>query len=103
MNDDAPDFDQPERPSRSARKRAAEALQQLGVKLIALRDIELDALTLPEELLAAIREARRLNSRAALARQRQYIGKLMRDVDPEPIERALAQRAGNLPRGKMPR
>jgi len=103
LNDDSPDFDQDERPSRSARKRAAEALQKLGVKLIALRDAELDALTLPEELLAAIHEARRLNSRAALARQRQYIGKLMRDVDPEPIERALAHRAGNLPRAKMPR
>lgn len=103
MNDDTPDFDQPERPSRSARKRAAEALQKLGVKLIALRDAELDALTLPDELLAAIHEARRLSNRAALARQRQYIGKLMRDVDPEPIEKALAQRAGNLPRAKMPR
>jgi len=103
LEDDLPDPDQPERPSRSARKRAAEALQALGVKLIALRDIELDALALPEELLAAIHEARRLSNRTALARQRQYIGKLMRDVDPEPIEKALAHRAGNLPRGRMPR
>lgn len=103
MTEDLPDLDQPERPSRSARKRAAEALQRLGVQLIGLRDAELDALALPEPLRTAIREAKRLNNRAALARQRQYIGKLMRDVDPEPLEKALAQRAGNLPRARMPR
>ena len=53
---------------------------------------------------AALAEARRLTSRAALARQRQYIGRLMRDVDPEPLERALAARSGaRTPRAKMPR
>jgi len=98
------DDDLDERPSRSARKRAAENLQKLGVRLVGLRDAELQALVLPEELLAAIHEARRLRARPAIARQRQYIGRLMREVDPEPIERALANRAGDLrPRGKMPR
>jgi ribosome-associated protein len=93
-----------ERPSRSARKRAAESLQKLGVRLVGLRAAELQALALPEELLAAIHEARRLRARPAIARQHQYIGRLMREVDPEPIERALANRAGDLqPRGKMPR
>jgi ribosomal 50S subunit-associated protein YjgA (DUF615 family) len=79
-----------ERPSRSARKRKAEALQKLGVRLIGLRHTQLLGLALPETLLAAILEAQRLRSRAALARQRQYIGRLMRDIDPLPIERALA-------------
>ena len=38
-------------------------------------------------------EARRITSRAALVRQRQYIGKLMRGVDLEPIRAALAARS----------
>jgi ribosome-associated protein len=93
-----------ERPSRSARKRAALAAQKLGVALLALRPEELDALDLPAELRTALDEARRLRSRAALARQRQYIGRLMRAVEPEPLERALAARAGARPaRAKMPR
>jgi ribosome-associated protein len=78
--------------SKSARKRAAQAAQDLGEELIALPDSELDALDLPERLADAIREARRITSRAAGARQRQFIGKLMRDIDPEPIRAALAAR-----------
>ncbi|MGP8032713.1 MAG: ribosome biogenesis factor YjgA [Steroidobacteraceae bacterium] len=81
-----------ERPSKSARKRAAHAVQDLGEALIALPDGELQALGLPEELLAALREARRISSRAGGARQRQYIGKLMRAIDPQPIRAALAAR-----------
>jgi ribosome-associated protein len=87
------DFDeQEEGPSKSARKRAAHAAQDLGEELTALRDADLDALNLPERVVDAIREARRLTSRAGLARQRQYIGKLMRDLDLEPIRAALAAR-----------
>ena len=84
--------DATERPSKSARKRAAHAAQDLGEALIGLPDGELDALALPEELAAAVREARRITSRAGAARQRQYIGKLMRGLDPEPIRAALAAR-----------
>jgi ribosome-associated protein len=90
-----PEPDEPEEfqeESKSARKRAAHAAQDLGEELIGLRDSELDALDLPERLVDAIREARRITSRAAGARQRQFIGKLMRDIDPEPIRAALASR-----------
>ncbi len=80
-----------ERPSKSSRKRAAHAAQALGERLIALREQELAELELPEPLADAIREARRIRSRGGLARQRQYIGKLMRDIDPAPIEAALAR------------
>jgi ribosome-associated protein len=80
---------EPARPSRSARKRQALALQQLGMRLTWLKPAQLQQLPLPEPLLAAVLEAQQLQSRAALARQRQYIGKLMRALDPEPIERAL--------------
>jgi ribosome-associated protein len=91
------------RPSRSSRKRAAEALQKLGERLVELREAELVALDLPEELLDAVRDARRLGHTPALARARQYIGKLMRTLDTAPIERALAERSGNWrPRAKLP-
>jgi ribosome-associated protein len=92
------------RPSRSARKRAAEHLQRLGVRLVGLRAERLSELGLPEELLEALREARRLRGQSALARQHQYIGRLMRGLDPGPIERALALPAGSgSARGKMRR
>jgi len=83
-----------DKPSKSSRKREAHALQDLGVELIELRDSELVALDLPETLVEAVREARRTSSRGGGARQRQYIGKLMRDIDPAPIRAALAARQG---------
>jgi ribosome-associated protein len=89
-NDD--EGDALERPSKSARKRAAHAAQDLGEALIGLPDGELAALDLPEELAAAVRAARLITSRAGGARQRQYIGKLMRALDPEPIRAALQAR-----------
>jgi ribosome-associated protein len=77
------------RPSKSARKREASAAQNLGTRLIALKESDLRALALPETLHDAIMLAKRITSRGGLARQRQFIGKLMRDVDPAPIEAAL--------------
>lgn len=76
-------------PSKSMRKREAAAAQDLGTRLIALKEAELAELDLPETLLDAILLAKRITSRGGLARQRQYIGKLMRDLDPAPIEAAL--------------
>jgi ribosome-associated protein len=80
-----------ERLSRSERKRRAEALQRLGVRLSGLKTAQLQSLQLPPQLLDALMEAQRLRSRAALARQRQFIGRLMRDLEPEILERAEAQ------------
>ncbi|RYG81121.1 DUF615 domain-containing protein, partial [bacterium] len=76
-------------PSKSMRKREALGLQKLGEELVALRAEDLATLPLDESLRDAIDEARRLTSRGALARQRQYIGKLMRDVDVDRIREAL--------------
>ncbi len=56
--------------------------------------MRLAELALPEELREAILEAQRLRSRAALARQRQYIGRLMRQIDAAPIEQALNAKLG---------
>jgi len=77
-------------PSKSSRKRDAHAAQDLGEELIRMRDSELDSLNLPEILVDAVRDARHITSRGGLARQRQFIGKLMRDVDQEPIRALLA-------------
>jgi ribosome-associated protein len=87
-----PDRDPDEPPSKSARKREALDLQALGEALIALPPAELDALDLPETLHDAIVAARDIASRGAGVRQRQFIGKLMRKVDAEPIRAALARR-----------
>lgn len=80
-----------ERPSKSARKRAAHAAQALGERLIALKDSDLLALALPEALLQAVREAKRIKARGGLARQKQFIGKLMRELDTVAIEADLAR------------
>jgi ribosome-associated protein len=85
-------LDDSTRPSKSALKREAEELQQLGEALIDLPAAALDALELPDVLYDAVQDARRFTSQGARLRQRQYIGKLMRRIDVEPIRRALAAR-----------
>jgi len=81
-----------QRLSKSARKREAASLQELGVQLSGLPDQEIKALGLPDNLFVALRDLRRLPSHGAQVRQRQYIGKLMRGIDPEPVLAKLAER-----------
>src|SRR6202521_6309896 len=81
-----------QRQSKSARKRDAASLQELGVKLSALPDQEIKALELPDNLFVALRDLRRLPSHGAQIRQRQYIGKLMRTIDPETVLAKIAER-----------
>src|SRR5271167_1355 len=81
-----------QRSSKSARKRQASSLQELGVQLSALPDQEIKTLGLPDSLFVALRDLRRLPSHGAQVRQRQYIGKLMRSIDPEPILAKLKER-----------
>lgn len=77
------------KPSKSEKKRRQHALQQLGEALIPLGDDLLDELPLSERLREAINDVRRMKSHEAIRRQKQYIGRLMRDVDPEPISALL--------------
>lgn len=79
------------KPSKSARKREHLALQKLGEELISLKQSELDSLPLDEGLLEAVVEARQMKAHGALRRQKQYIGKLMRHIDPEPIRAEMAK------------
>jgi ribosome-associated protein len=78
-----------ERPSKSERKRQSDDLKALGEALIGLPQSELDALPLPDPLREAVMLARRITAHGGLYRQKQYIGKLMRKIDAEPIRAAL--------------
>ena len=80
--------------SRTKKKQHVEELQELGAALVALAPAQLAALAIPAVLLAAVREARRITSHEAKRRQLQFIGKLMRKVDPEPVRAAIAAMAG---------
>ena len=89
---DAPDEeydDRPRRPSRTKRKEAVEALQALGVRLVELPTDRLAKVTMPDSLRDAVREAQRISDFEGRRRQLQYIGRLMRDVDPEPLQAAI--------------
>lgn len=77
------------RPSKSAAKREMTALQDLGEELVALSRDRIKKIDLPENLRDAILEAQRITSHGAIRRQMQFIGKLMRDVDPAPIRAVL--------------
>jgi ribosome-associated protein len=80
-------------PSKTRRKAQMHALQDLGEALILLEPKRLAELAsetaLPDRLTEAIREARSITAWGGRKRQLQYVGKLMRDVDPEPIRRRL--------------
>jgi ribosome-associated protein len=78
-----------DKPSKNALKRQQLALQELGEYLITLKPAELDSVGLSEDLLEAVRAATRMKSREALRRQKQYIGRLMRQADAELISARL--------------
>lgn len=78
-----------ERPSKSQKKREMTALQDLGEALVGLSSDQLKRIGLDEGLLIAVKDAQRFTKHEARRRQMQYIGKLMRDIDPAPIQAAL--------------
>ena len=83
--------------SRTQKKNEDRALQRLGEQLVALPFSQLEAMELQDELMTAIELARKIRSRKARRRQIQYIGALMRHIDPQPIKAALERiRSGNI-------
>ena len=96
-----PTADAPLTPSKSQRKRDAHALQTLGIQLVALSIAPLARLDLPEALHEAVVAAQRIRSHGARTRQLQYIGKLMRQLEPSVLSRVRAAftsgRAGTPP------
>jgi ribosome-associated protein len=76
--------------SKSQRKREMHDLKQLGLKLLDFSNDALRQLELPETLLEALLTAKKIHSNSARKRQLQYIGKLMKEIDAEPV-RAVVQ------------
>ncbi len=82
-------------PSKSAVKRQMYQLPKLGEELIALPKDTLKRMQLPDTLRTAVEEAQRIASRgvrSGLRRQLQYIGRLMREIDAQPVAEQLQQR-----------
>ena len=77
--------------SKTQRKAEADAQQLVGKKLIALPNDRLKKLNLPEALYEAVIEAKRLTANGAIRRQLQYIGRLMRTTEIEPILEQLSR------------
>ena len=73
--------------SKTQRKHECDEMQKLGESLITLKISELNELNLPDMLRSAIEETHKIHQRGALKRQKQYIGKVMRDVDFEDIQK----------------
>src|SRR5687768_16888864 len=90
-------------PSRTARKNASTELQKTGEALLALRPERLAQLELPERLRDAIVEAKRLTQFGAKRRQMQFIGKLMRKLDPDVLEAVDAALRAAQPSRRAPR
>ncbi|RZI82131.1 MAG: DUF615 domain-containing protein [Rubrivivax sp.] len=78
------------RPSKSQRKRDSHELQSLGDVLVTMPKARLADIDLPESLSDAIEDYKRTKSFEGKRRQMQYIGKLLRGCDPEPIKEAVA-------------
>jgi ribosome-associated protein len=76
-------------PSKSQLKRDSAALQDLGRELAELGKERLAKVPIDEDLRDAVKDYQRFTAHEAKRRQLQYIGRLMRNVDPEPVRAAL--------------
>lgn len=90
MSSDIEHDDESHYVSKSQLKRESHALQELGEELVELPAAKLAKIPLPEELAEAVALARRIKARGGRKRQLQYIGKVMRKIDAEPIQQALS-------------
>jgi ribosome-associated protein len=80
-----PGFD-PDKPSKSLLKRQMDDLQTLGGRLIDVSKEKLLQLDLPERLFDAVMDAKKITANGATARQLQFIGKQMRNLDETQVE-----------------
>jgi len=75
--------------SKSAKKREATELEELGKRLLELSPDQLKPVEMARELQEALHLYKTLKNHGARRRQIQYIGVLMRKIDPEPIRQML--------------
>lgn len=80
--------------SKTKLKAEADAQQDLGVRLSELPKDKLQKLNLREDILAAVLETKKITANGAIRRQRQYLGRLMREIDTVPITEQLARWEG---------
>jgi ribosome-associated protein len=90
FEDDEVDENGYRRPSKSQRKKDSHELQSLGEVLVTMPKGRLADIGLPESLSDAIEDYKRTKSFEGKRRQMQYIGKLLRGCDAEPIKEAVA-------------
>lgn len=81
--------------SKTQMKKQMNQLQDLGMALTELSTDTLKKIGLDDDLFEAVQAYKKITSNSALKRQAQYIGRLMRDTDPEPIEQYLAKLRGD--------
>ncbi len=81
--------------SKTQKKKEMHALQEMGTELTKLTADTLKKLPIPEDLLQALLDHKKITSNSAIKRQIQYIGRIMRDVDPEPIQAFLSRMKGD--------
>ena len=77
--------------SKTKLKAEADAQQALGVRLTELSKDKLEKLGLPEALMIAVLDTKKITANGAIRRHRQYLGRLMRDIDTAPIVEQLAR------------
>ncbi len=77
------------RETRAAKKERAWRLEKLGEALVKLPAGKLARLALPDDLKAAVDEARRITAHGGYRRQIQFIGRIMRTIDARPIAAQL--------------
>ena len=73
-------------PSRTDLKKESDELQKLGESLLDLRQDLMAKVDLPEKLVDAVADAKRITNFEGKRRQMQFIGKLMRKLDDDVIE-----------------
>ena len=88
-NDANLDADLP--PSKTKLKAEADAQQALGVRLCELPKDKLLKLNLPEDLFTAVQDFKKITANGAIRRHRQYLGRLMREIDTAPIIEQLSR------------
>ena len=82
------------RPSKTKQKEVMHELRDLGAELVELSVGQLKRINVPENIFDAVRECQKITAHGARRRQIQYLGKLMRGVDDEPIRAGLAMLRG---------
>ena len=81
--------------SKTKRKQEMTELQSLGAKLVELPESQIAELPMEEKLREAVLEAKRITIHEAKRRQMQYVGKLMRQIDPAPLRERLEAITGH--------